>query len=64
VDTVVPTPKPKPKPKPKPEPKPSVEIEGLGNTLDLGLEKDNTNVYTRDTIQPIYMEGSAPVQNN
>ena len=32
--------------------------------LDLNLEKDNTNVYTRENIQPIYMEGRTPVQNN
>ncbi|MEE1518080.1 MAG: hypothetical protein UF228_10845 [Lachnospiraceae bacterium] len=60
IDTVI----PEPKPKPKPVTQPSTEIKGLDGILDLNLEKDNTNVYTRDTIQPIYMEGSTPVQNN
>ena len=66
IDTFIPQPEPVPTPKPKPKskPQPSIEIKGLDGILDLNLEKDNTNVYTRDVIQPIYMEGSAPVQNN
>lgn len=63
--TPTPTPPPKPKPKPEPEPQPSEEMKKLlGNIPSSGLEKDNTNIYTREAIQPIYMEGSAPVQNN
>jgi hypothetical protein len=41
-----------------------MEIKGLDGILDLNLEKDNTNVYTRDIIRPIYIGENTPVQNN
>ena len=64
IDTVIPKPKPEPKPKPKPKTEPKPEPEPWPSIEVTGLEKDNTNVYTREATQPIYMEGSAPVQNN